>query len=317
VRVPRPLTPSLLWLAMKVHVEPKPLTEPLSPGSDGATVVVEPIRVGEVQCPRTMFESSGGPFKDLRVLGIGTPRSRWWWVPCPAFLIRHPSYGPFLVDTGLHSSVAAKPAANLGRIAARFAKPRLDPDETLPAQLRARGVDPREIGLVVMTHLHLDHASGMAEFPRATFVLTDSEWLSATTDRRPLARGYRPEQYDYVFDYRTVSYAGAGITSYSSFGHTFDLFGDGSVRLASTPGHTVGHQSVICRLRDRDFVIAGDAIYTIGQLADAPLAPRPIDPHTYRRSLQELRLFHRQYPQAVIVPGHDPEHWQTIEPRYE
>jgi hypothetical protein len=63
---------------MKVHVEPKPLTEPLSPGSDGATVVVEPIRVGEVQCPRTMFESSGGPFKDLRVLGIGTPRSRWW-----------------------------------------------------------------------------------------------------------------------------------------------------------------------------------------------------------------------------------------------
>jgi glyoxylase-like metal-dependent hydrolase (beta-lactamase superfamily II) len=74
---------------------------------------------------------------------------------------------------------------------------------------------------------------------------------------------------------------------------------------------------VICRLRERDFVIAGDAIYTYGQLSDAPLAPRPFDPHRYRRSLQELRLFHRQYPQAVIVPGHDAEHWQGLDSRYE
>ena len=57
-------------------------------------------------------------------------------------------------------------------------------------------------------------------------------------------------------------------------------------------------------------MIAGDAIYTIGQLADAPEPPRPVDRHKWRRSVQELRLFHRQYPQAVIVPGHDPEHWE-------
>ena len=264
-----------------------------------------------------MFEDQGGIFKDLRYIGVGTPRSRWWWVPCPVFLVRHPSYGPFLVDTGLHSSVAAKPTANLGRITARFGRPRLDPDQTLPAQLRKAGVDPREIKLVVMTHLHLDHASGMADFPRATFVLTDAEWEAATTDRRPFLRGYRPEHYDYGFDYRTISYRGPGITSYSSFGHTFDLFGDGSVRLASTPGHSAGHQAVICHLKDRDFVIAGDAIYTIGQLDDAPLPPRPADLHTFRRSHQELRLCHRQYPQAVIVPGHDPELWPTLEKRYE
>jgi glyoxylase-like metal-dependent hydrolase (beta-lactamase superfamily II) len=211
----------------------------------------------------------------------------------------------------------AKPAANLGTIAAKVARPRLHPDDTLPMQLRRHGVDPREIKLVVMTHLHVDHASGMAEFPRAAFVLTDTEWEAATTDRRPLFRGYRPEHYDYGFDYRALSYRGPGITSYSSFGHTFDLFGDGSVRLASTPGHTPGHQSVICHLKDRDFLIAGDAIYTIGQLTDAPLPPRPVDTHTFRRSIQELRLFHRQYPQAVIVPGHDPEFWPTLESRYE
>ena len=280
-------------------------------------MVVEPLKVGEVTQPGAFFERRGERLAKLRMLGVGTPRSRWWTVPCPAFLVRHPSFGPFLVDTGLHPSVSAKPSANLGRIVAWAGKPRLAPGDDLPAQLRARGVDPKAIGLVVLTHLHFDHASGMAEFPSATFVLTDGEWEAATSDRRPLLRGYRPQHYDYAFDYRTVSYDGEQVESYSTFGRTFDLFGDGSVRLASTPGHSAGHQAVICRLADRDLVIAGDAIYTIGQLADAPLPPRPADPHTFRRSLQELRLFHRQFPQAVIVPGHDPELWPTLDARYE
>ena len=89
------------------------------------------------------------------------------------------------------------------------------------------------------------------------------------------------------------------------------------MRLAFTPGHSAGHQSVIARLRDRDFVIAGDAIFTLGQLGDAPEPPRPLDRHTWRRSRQELALFARQYPQAVIVPGHDPEHWAALKPSYE
>jgi len=113
-----------------------------------------------------------------------------------------------------------------------------------------------------------------------------------------------------------VSYDGPRITSYSTFGRTFDLFGDGSVRLAYLPGHSAGHQALVCRLGDRDLVIAGDAIYTHRQLTDAPEAPRPADPHTYRRSLQELRLFARQFPQAVIIPGHDPDHWPTLDERY-
>jgi glyoxylase-like metal-dependent hydrolase (beta-lactamase superfamily II) len=130
-------------------------------------------------------------------------------------------------------------------------------------------------------------------------------------------RGYRPAHYDYAFDYRTVSYDGEAITSYATFGRTFDLFGDGSVRLAATPGHTAGHQAVICHLRDRDLVIAGDAIYTIGQLTDAPEPPRPVDRHNWRRSKRELQHFAQTYPQAVILPGHDPENWKTLQPRYQ
>jgi len=79
----------------------------------------------------------------------------------------------------------------------------------------------------------------------------------------------------------------------------------------------MGHMCVILRLKDRDFVIAGDAVYTVNQLEGGPGQPRPADPHLWRRSLQELRLFHREYPQAMIVAGHDPEQWSKLEAKYE
>jgi N-acyl homoserine lactone hydrolase len=303
---------------MRIHAEPKPLTEPLPRGTEGASVTVEPLSGGEVQFPAASFERPGGPFESLEVTGLFTSRSSgWWWVQCPAFLITHPAAGHVLVDTSLHPSIATKPRENFGRLAAWYSRPRIEAGRDLPAQLRERGADPRSIRLVVLTHLHFDHASGISEFPSTTFVVSSSEWTAATTGSRPLLRGYRPEHYDYAFDYRLVDFDAPGVGSYASFARTFDLLGDGSIRLAFTPGHTLGHMSVIARLRDRDFVIAGDAVYTMRQLEGGPGQPRPHDPHLWRRSLQELQLFHREYPQAEIVPGHDPAHWQALDSKYE
>jgi N-acyl homoserine lactone hydrolase len=303
---------------MKVHAEPKPLDEPFPGGSRGATVTVQPLSGGEVEFPRASFERPGGPFERLKTTGLFTSRSKGWlWVPCPAFLLTHPTAGSILVDTSLHSSLGAEPRENFGRLASRFARPRIEAGKDLPSQLRERGADPRSIALIVMTHMHMDHASGISEFPSSAFVLSSAEWTAATSGSRPLLRGYRPQHYDYAFDYRLVDFDGPSVDSYSTFARTFDLLGDGSIRLAFTPGHTVGHMCVLARLRDRDFVIAGDAVYTMRQLEGGPGQPRPQDPHLWRRSLQELQLFHREYPRAVIVPGHDPEHWATLDDKYE
>ncbi len=301
---------------MKVKATPRPLTGPLQGGTPGATVAVEPLDTGWFEVPPAFLESAGR-LATLRMLGIGTPRSRWWTIPVPSFLIHHPSAGPFLVDTGLHPSVTAEPSANLGRIITRFSSPNLEAGKDIAAQLRSRGLEAKDIKTVVMTHMHFDHTSAMSELGNASFILSEPEWEAATTTSRPFMHGYDSSHFDYAFDYRTVSFDGPNVGSYSTFGRTFDLFGDGSVRLAFTPGHTHGHMSLICHLKDRDLVIAGDAIYTLGQLDDAAPPPRPEDPHTWRRSAQELKLFRRQYPQAVIIPGHDPEAWAALEDRYE
>lgn len=301
-----------------LKAEARTLSRPLPGGGDqGATVSVEPLLGGEVQAPRAYFESKGGRLAVPRALGIGTPRSKWTWAPIPAFLITHPEVGPILVDTAFHGSVATKPQANLGPVFGRVSRARVEPGRDVPSQLRERGIDALQLGLVILTHLHFDHTSGISEYPAATFVLSEREWHAATTDDRPLLRGYRPAHFDYLFDYRTIDFDRGGISSYASFGRTFDLFGDGSVRLAYTPGHTEGHCSVIARLRDRDLVIAGDAIYTHAQLEGGDPPPSPVDAHKWRRSQRELQQFARNYPDAVIVPGHDRAFWDTLDKRYE
>ncbi len=302
---------------MKVKAQPRSIDAPLPGGTAGSTVAVEPLDTGWLTVPPAWLERAGNRTAQLRMLGIGTSRSKWLTIPCPSFLITHPSAGPFLVDTGLHPSVTAQPAANLGRLVASFSKPTLEAGKDVTAQLRSRGLETRDIKTVVMTHMHFDHTSAMSELGSSAFIISEPEWHAATETSRPFMHGYAPAHFDYAFDYRTVSFDGPAVGSYSTFGRTFDLFGDGSVRLAFTPGHTLGHMSLICRLRDRDLVIAGDAVYTLGQLGDAAPPPRPEDPHTWRRSQQELKLFRRQYPQAVIIPSHDHELWETLEDRYE
>ena len=220
-------------------------------------------------------------------------------VPVPAFLIRHPTVGPILVDTGLHPSIASGGSENFGGLANRFGRPSLEPGEDVPSQLRAKGIEPRTVPVVVMTHLHLDHSSAISEFPDSTIVVSDAEWQDAAHGSKPALNGYRRAHFDLAFEYRAVDFDGDSVSSYATFGRTFDLFGDGSVRLAFTPGHSAGHCSVVCRLADDDFVIGGDAVYMLGQLEGRePLPPRPFDAHKMRRSVQELRLFHAQFPGA-------------------
>jgi hypothetical protein len=72
--------------------------------------------------------------------------------------------------------------------------------------------------------------------------------------------------------------------------------------------------SVICRLEKHDFEVGGDALYVGGELDGS--APRPLDAHNPRRSLQELCLFHRQFPGAIITQGHDPSFYARIEQVY-
>jgi N-acyl homoserine lactone hydrolase len=299
-----------------VAAAPQPAELPLPGGRPGATVRLHPLRAGRYLTPPEHLHREEGRFSPLRALGIGVPEADLVNVPVGSFLVEHPGAGPLLVDTGMHPSVAVDPRANFGRLLARaFRDLSVDQASTAPALLRARGVEPDDVTVVVMTHLHADHASAASEFRNATLVVDQAEW-AASTAWDAVLHGYVRGQLDHALDWRTLDFDGPGSDSFSAFGRALDLFGDGSVRCVHTPGHTAGHLSVVVRLRDREALLAGDAIYTMRTLRESRLPSRCEDWHHFRRSLREIQLYARQTPDALIVPTHDSAVWESLDPIY-
>jgi N-acyl homoserine lactone hydrolase len=284
---------------------------PLEGGSGGATVALHPILCAEGLGSPAWFERASGRGAALKAFGVGVDRL----VPVPvvAFLVEHPSAGPVLIDTGFGRAVVESPLRGVGPVNALLFRGGLEmrAEQTVAAQLAEMGRDPR---LIVMTHLHFDHAGGLPDFPGATVLVSEREWAAAHRKTAPLA-GYVRSHLDDRLDYRLLDF-GAG-RARAGFERTLDVFGDGSIVLAYTPGHSAGHLSVVLRLREREALVAGDAIYTLATLREGRRPFRTVDDAAFEDSLRQLEAYDRSHPDAIVIPGHDMEAWRQLEPRYE
>jgi N-acyl homoserine lactone hydrolase len=301
---------------MTVATEPKPAQLPLPGGVPGAAVRVHPILTGEIHAPPAHTDKpSGVPAVPRIAAQLVPPRRGWHWLPVPAFLVEHPGAGAILIDTGLHPVCATDVSANMGSAARVLYRVRMDHDQALRAALPARGLEPSDVRIVILTHMHIDHASAVIEFPDARFLVDGREWEAAA--HGGTRQGYHSRQFDHAFDWTTVDYDSGPVESFAGLGRTLDVFGDGSVRLVSTPGHTAGHQSVLLRTGQGEILILGDAAYTERELRGetAPIVFH--DEHLRRRSLAEVRRYQQQTPNALIIPSHDWELWPRLQPVYE
>jgi glyoxylase-like metal-dependent hydrolase (beta-lactamase superfamily II) len=276
---------------------------------------VHPILTGAMHAPPVHTDRPTGRLAKAKITRqLVGPRGGWDWLPVPAFLVEHPSAGAVLIDTGLHPSCSGGARANMGAIAGLIYEIRTDHDQALRFQLPARGVQPSEVAVVVMTHLHIDHASAVSEFPQATFVIDGREWKAAAAGG--VRGGYHARQFDHAFEWRTVDFEAEEVESFSGFAHSVDLFGDGSVRLVSTPGHTAGHLSVVLRTAHREVLVVADAAYTERELHGEAEPLICHDRHLHRRSLKEINRYVEQTPDALAIPSHDVEMWKRLEPVY-
>jgi glyoxylase-like metal-dependent hydrolase (beta-lactamase superfamily II) len=291
------------------------LKVPLPGGSPGAHVTMRPFSTGEIGVPKGIFNRLDQRFATQRAVLRALRLKFDHWAPCPVFLLEHPTAGRILIDTGLPGAAAHDPKAGLGAIAARAYAIRASEEQPLPARLRALGIPRSGIDVVVITHLHYDHAGSLAELDDATVVVGKREWATAHRGKA-LMRGYIPRQFDLAHDFRLVDFDDDSVNSFASFGRSVDLFGDGSVTLVSTPGHTSGHLSVIAKLKDRECLIAGDAIYTRRTLDQGELPLTIADEHNFLRSVREIRAYKQMTPSALIIPGHDAEFFAGLEAVY-
>jgi N-acyl homoserine lactone hydrolase len=300
---------------MATAAEPRPAELPLKGGREGAIVKLTPILTATVQAPIAWFLRADGRLAWRKALGLGVPKDQWVTAPIQCFLVEHPGAGSILIDTGFHASVAVKPRSNLGLLAS-FLYRDIDmrPEQAAAAQLRERGIEAAHLGTVIVTHLHPDHASAIVDYPDATFLVSSAEWEAAADSGQ--RDGYMKRQFDHGFDYRLVDFDSDDANSFSGFARAFDVFGDGSVRLVFTPGHTIGHMSVVLRTAKGEVLVAADAMFLNRTLEQDHLPHFVADEHLFRRSLREIKQYCMETPGAVIIPGHDWEAWQRLDASY-
>jgi N-acyl homoserine lactone hydrolase len=217
-------------------------------------------------------------------------------VPAPVYLIDHPR-GAVLFDSGLHPEVRVDPAGRLGAAATAVFTVELRRGEELGGRLAALAVDPGAIRYVVLSHLHFDHAGGLAQVPNATVVVQRPEWEAGRDADLAAANHYDRRDYDLGHDVLAVE-------------GEHDLFGDGRVVCLPTYGHTPGHQALRVRLDDGDAVLAGDACYLRRTLDEMRLPAVAHDRVAMRASLERLRGLRAAG--ARIFYGHDPEQWAGV-----
>jgi glyoxylase-like metal-dependent hydrolase (beta-lactamase superfamily II) len=200
------------------------------------------------------------------VMGDGSPFARARIV-CHVFLVETAAAGMILVDTGLGARDVADAEARLGRGFVKRAAPVLDPAEPVIAQLRVRGIDPREVRHVVPTHLDVDHAGGLPDLPDARVHVLQTE-LDAFTS--PPADRYRPAHVAHGPRWETY---GAGGEDWFGFASVRPIIpGCDDVLIIPLPGHTAGHAGVAVR-GDRGWMLhAGDAYYSHHEMH--PTRPR-------------------------------------------
>ena len=239
---------------------------------------------------------------------------------CHVLAVETPADGVVLVDTGLGSADVATPRARLGREFVAITRPRLDAGETALAQLGRLGFSARDVRHVVVTHLDLDHAGGLSDFPDAAVHVSDAEHEAAMT--RPSAserRRYRPAQWAHGPKWQ-LHPGGAGA------GETWHGF-DGVRALDGLPpeilrvplhGHTRGHHGIAVRRAGAAgwMLHAGDAYFHRDEMQARPRCPLSL--RAFQRLVavdDEARLANQQRLRALaadaaadvrIFCAHDP-----------
>jgi N-acyl homoserine lactone hydrolase len=267
------------------------------------------LHVGDTKVPFGQFYggTDGEWLGPRAVMKFLSDKSHYIVVPIFVFLIEHPVHGAMLVDTGINWQQAHAHRdyyqGPLLRLAFDEDEYLLDSDQQLLFQLERRGLAAADIGTVILTHLHEDHLGGVRDLLGARFLVSRDDWSSRNLGIFPFRR--TPSLKGILTDPQLVAF---DPTPFHSFDASFDVFGDGSVVLLPTPGHSAGHLSVFVDSGDWQLLCVGDTMYTLRHLASDQLRPIMLGAKAQAAqldSIARIRRLREQLPQLVIAPGHD------------
>lgn len=208
---------------------------PVSSSADS----VPGIRLYAIDCGRIDVRDLGMLFSDT-----GEFDGKTGTLSDPCFLIHHPK-GTLIWDTGLGDKLAdQKDGLDIPQFGVHFRV-----TVKLADQLKELGLAPSDITYVAFSHFHSDHVGNAGLFAQSTWIVNKSELINA--QQTPVPPGVDPE----------IAAEEAKQAKVQLIDSDYDVFGDGSVRILRTPGHTPGHQSLEIKLKNSGTVLLSGDLY--------------------------------------------------------
>ena len=226
----------------------------------------------------------------LKASGMTTPRKDWIWLPVSVYLIEHPK-GLILVDTGWHRDMSPDGVydkraqiKSLGSwLLYHVNQGRIAKGQAVDEQLLAMGIRPSQLDYVLLTHLDCDHANGLRAVKDAKHVICAKEELECA--RKNGVIRYKKKWWEGV-DLQTIEWNGTE----GPAGKSFDLFGDGSVKMINIPGHCDGLCAMKLTREDGRYVLLfSDGGYATKSWKEMITSGVSLDKQQQRRSLQWIR----------------------------
>jgi len=259
------------------------------------------ISVAPATQSQELYWATSGFFGPFNIQGLipTYPEAKQITIPVSMWVLKHPK-GIVVFDTGNNVAISDS-ADNCKKYWAAgscdFLKPNQKRSDVIDMQLKKLGIGIDDVKVVISSHSHLDHAGNIGMFPKAIHVMQKKE----------LYQGWWPEKFqgrepNGSFVLNDMN-AARGYNFFEIEGD-YDLFGDGTVKIISTPGHTLGHQSLKVKLPQTGTVILTQDAIWMQENADGYVAGLNYSVKDWTDSANKLKMM-RDLEGAKLLFAHD------------
>lgn len=268
--------------------KPAPISANFPEANPPKTMQIFQILTG-VNHRTAAFAYRGGSFFDKREFSMSV------------VLVRHPK-GNLLIDAGFGKNV--KKHFNSMPFYFKMITD-FDPGISAAEQLNNFGYNQDSIKAILLTHAHWDHVSGIPDFKNTPVLVSENELKFINSGNRfaALARSFINTKYiPYSFQQK----------AYLGFPLSYDFYGDGSIVVVPSPGHTRGSVIIFITLpTGKRYAMIGDLAWQVEgvlELEERPFLQSVLgddDRSLVRENLKIMYAIHKKFPEITIVPAHD------------
>jgi N-acyl homoserine lactone hydrolase len=261
---------------------------------------IHAIRTGQIAVKNSYVEAKGNNrlMRLASVLLDPTFRD----IPIYAWVIEHPE-GLMVIDTGETALVNEPEYFPVLQRPYWKTQYRFDvaPEDEIGAQMRRLGLPPEEVRWLIQTHAHFDHTDALYYFPNSRILFSRKEYEDVTTYRS--AHFAFPSKWPHWLKPQLVDYVPQAV---GPFSQSFTVTQAGDVQIVPTPGHTLGHQSVLLHEGDVTYFFGGDTSFDLPSLLSGVIDAPAFNAHKTLETRQKILDYACDTP-LVYLTTHDPE----------